>query len=163
MGESMNGPLTGRLVLIAEDEPLIALDMTLAFEDAGAWVTRARSLNEALLGVEDRALSVAILDHALSDGDSLKVYARLKERNIPFVTYSGYDDLGCVGGVHVKKPASMSVLVTTVRNLIAHHSVSVRDQCSGISLSHKPVPASNSAVASTMCQDQLRVLADKQS
>ena len=98
----MNGPLTGRLVLIAEDEPLIALDMTLAFEDVGAWVTRARTLDEALLGVEDRALSVAILDHALSDGDSLKVYARLKERNIPFVTYSGSDDLGCGGGVHVK-------------------------------------------------------------
>jgi DNA-binding response OmpR family regulator len=123
-GDSMNGPLTGRLVLIAEDEPLIALDMTLAFEDEGAWVTRARTLNEALIGIEDRALSVAILDHALSDGDSLKVYARLKERNIPFVTYSGYDDLGCVGGVHVKKPASMSVLVATVRDLLAHHSVS---------------------------------------
>jgi DNA-binding response OmpR family regulator len=121
----MNGPLSGRLVLIAEDEPLVALEMTLAFEDEGAWVTRARTLNEALLGVEDRALSVAILDHALSDGDSLKVYARLKERNIPFVIYSGYDHLGCGGGVHVKKPASMSVLVTTVRNLLAHHSVSV--------------------------------------
>ena len=123
-GEPMNGPLTGRLVLIAEDEPLIALDMTLAFEDEGAWVTRARTLDEALLAVEDRALSVAILDHALSDSDSLKVYARLKERNIPFVTYSGYDDLGCVGGVHVKKPASMSVLVTTVRDLLVRHSVS---------------------------------------
>jgi DNA-binding response OmpR family regulator len=123
-GDSMNGPLTGCLVLIAEDEPLIALDMTLAFEDEGAWVTRARTLNEALIGIEDRALSVAILDHALSDGDSLKVYARLKERNIPFVTYSGCDDLGCGGGVHVKKPASMSVLVTTVRDLLAHHAVS---------------------------------------
>ena len=119
----MGASLQGRLVLIAEDEPLIALDMTLAFEDEGAWVTRARTLDEALLAVEDRALSVAVLDHALSDGDSLKVYARLKERNIPFVTYSGYDDLGCVGGVHLKKPASMSVLVATVRDLLAHHSV----------------------------------------
>ena len=58
----MSGALIGRLVLIAEDEPLIALDMTLAFEDEGAWVRRARTLNEALLGVEERALSVAILD-----------------------------------------------------------------------------------------------------
>ena len=140
----MNGPLTGRLVLIAEDEPLIALDMTLAFEDEGAWVTRARTLNEALLGVEDRALSVAILDHALSDGDSSKVYARLKERNIPFVTYSGYEDLGCGGGVHVKKPASMSVLVATVRDLLAHHAISVRDQSSGISLPRKPASPSSS-------------------
>ena len=140
-------------MLIAEDEPLIAVDMTLAFEDEGAWVTRARTLDEALLGVEDRNLSVAVLDHALSDCDSLKVYARLKERNIPFVTYSGYDDLGCVGGVHVKKPASMSVLVTTVRNLLVHHSVSgAAASPSRTSL----FPASNSAIASTMMSGRAR-------
>jgi hypothetical protein len=61
------------------------------------------------------------LDHALSDGDSSKVCSRLKERNIPFVTYSGYDDPRgpCDGGVHVKKPADMSLLVTTVKGLLA--------------------------------------------
>jgi hypothetical protein len=53
----MEASLKGRLILIAEDEPLIALDMTLAFEDEGAWVIRARTLNEALLGVEDRGPS----------------------------------------------------------------------------------------------------------
>jgi DNA-binding response OmpR family regulator len=119
----MNGPLAGRLVLIAEDEPLIALDLTLAFEDEGAWVTRARTVDEALLALEDPALSVVILDHAFNDSDSLRVYARLKERNVPFVTYSGYDDLGRGGGVHVKKPASMSVLVAAVRDLLAQHAV----------------------------------------
>jgi CheY-like chemotaxis protein len=104
----MNGPLAGRLILIVEDEPLIALNMTLAFEDEGAWVTRARTLKEALVGVEGLALSVAILDHALSDGDSSRVCERIKERNIPFVTYSGYDHPRgpCLGGVHIKKPAS---------------------------------------------------------
>jgi DNA-binding response OmpR family regulator len=58
----------GRLVLIAEDEPLIALDITLAFEKEGAWVIRARILDEALHAVEDPTLSAAILDHALCDG-----------------------------------------------------------------------------------------------
>ncbi|HEX2476989.1 MAG TPA: hypothetical protein VHK01_19705 [Lacipirellulaceae bacterium] len=120
----MEASLKGRLILIAEDEPLIALDMTLAFEDEGAWVIRARTLNEALLGVEDRALSAAILDHALNDGDSTKVCSRLKERNIPFVPYSGYDRLGCRGGIHLKKPASMSVLVATVKGLLAARLVS---------------------------------------
>jgi hypothetical protein len=43
----------------------------------------------------------------------------MTERNIPFVTYSGYDHLGCRGGIHVKKPASMSVLVATVKGLLA--------------------------------------------
>jgi DNA-binding response OmpR family regulator len=117
----MEASLRGRLILIAEDEPLIALDITLAFEDEGAWVIRARTLNEALLGVEDRALSVAILGHAPSDGDSTKVCSRLKERNIPFITYSGYDDPRgpSHGGAYVKKPANMSLLVTTAKSLLA--------------------------------------------
>jgi hypothetical protein len=44
----------------------------------------------------------------------------MKERNIPFITYSGYDDLDitCRDGVHVRKPASMSVLVATVKDLL---------------------------------------------
>jgi DNA-binding response OmpR family regulator len=117
----MNRQLTGRLILIAEDEPLIALDITQAFEAAGARVIRARTLKGALLGVEDPALSAAILDHALSDGDSSTVCERMKERNIPFVTYSGYGHLGgvCREGTLIMKPASMSVLVETVKTLLA--------------------------------------------
>jgi DNA-binding response OmpR family regulator len=124
MVKRMNRPLTGRLVLIAEDEPLIALDLTLALEDEGARVVRARSLKEALAGVEDRTLSVAILDHVLSDGDKSQLCERMKERNIPFITYSGYDHPRgpCRGGVHIKKPASMSLLVTTVKGMLAHQT-----------------------------------------
>jgi CheY-like chemotaxis protein len=120
----MDGSLKGRLILIAEDEPLIALEITQAFENAGARVIRARTLNEALFGVEDPALSAAILDHALSDGDSPEICGRMTERNIPFVTYSGYDHLGCRGGIHVKKPASMPVLVATVKGLLAARQIS---------------------------------------
>jgi DNA-binding response OmpR family regulator len=119
-GVSMDRPLTGRLILIAEDEPLVALDITLAFEDEGAWVIRAHNLSEALLGVENPDLSAAILDHALSDSDSSTVYEHLKKRNIPFITYSGYADDGVpFGSAHIKKPASMSVLVETVKDLLA--------------------------------------------
>jgi DNA-binding response OmpR family regulator len=117
----MEASLTGRLILIAEDEPPIALDMTQAFENEGARVIRAGTLIQALRGVEDPDLSAAILDHALSDGDSSRVCTRMKERNIPFVTYSGYEHFGgvCRDGVHVNKPASMSVLVATVQGLLA--------------------------------------------
>jgi DNA-binding response OmpR family regulator len=122
----MEGSLTGRLVLVAEDEPLIAHEIKLAFEEEGAWVIRAHTLNEALRGVENPALSAAILDHALSDGDTTKVCERMKERNIPFVTFSGYDDL--VGiyreGPHVKKPASISALVAAVKGLLAVRPIS---------------------------------------
>jgi DNA-binding response OmpR family regulator len=117
----MDRPLTGRVILIAEDEPLVALDITLAFEDEGAWVIRVHTLSEALRGVENPDLSAAILDHALSDSDSSTVHEHLKKRNIPFITYSGDDGLGGVpfGSAHIKKPASMSVLVKTVKGLLA--------------------------------------------
>jgi DNA-binding response OmpR family regulator len=121
----MEASLTGCLVLIAEDEPLIAVEIRQGFEEEGAKVIMAQTLSEALLGVEDAALSVAILDHGLADGDSHKVCERMKERNIPFITYSGYDlDEDDRGGVHVKKPASMSTLVGAVRGLLAERQIS---------------------------------------
>ena len=44
----------------------------------------------------------------------------MRERNIPFVTYSGYDlDEDGRGGMHVKKRASMSELVATAGGLLA--------------------------------------------
>lgn len=117
----MEGSLTGRLILIAEDEPLIALDVKQTFEEEGAEVIVARTLNDALHGVEHPALSAAVLDYALGGGDSSGVCARMQERKIPFVVYTGYDNPGGAFsyGVHVKKPASLSELVTTVRGLIA--------------------------------------------
>ena len=122
----MERALAGCLILIAEDEPLIATDIAQAFEDEGASVIMAHTLDDALRGVEDPALSAAILDHALSDGDSSTVCKRMKERNIPFVTYTGYDPLGgaCREGVHVMKPASMSLLVATVKGLLSERQIS---------------------------------------
>ena len=120
----MEASLTGRLILIAEDEPLIALEIMQGFEEEGARVIMARTLAEGLRAVEDPALSAAILDHALTDRDTSEICARMKKRNIPFVTYSGYDDLVgvCREGVHVNKPASMSVLVATVKSLLAERT-----------------------------------------
>jgi DNA-binding response OmpR family regulator len=121
----MEASLIGCVVLIAEDEPLIALEIRQGFEEEGAKVIMAHTLPEALRGVEDAALSVAILDHGLGGGDSHEVCERMKERNIPFITYSGYDlDEDDREGVHVRKPASMSTLVATVRGLLAERQIS---------------------------------------
>ena len=116
----MEASLMGRLILVAEDEPLIGLEIMLGFEDEGARVMMARTLTDALRAVEDPDLSAAILDYGLGGDDSNTVCERMKERHIPYVTFSGHD-LGVDGrgGVHVKKPASMSVLVATVNGLLA--------------------------------------------
>jgi len=81
----------------------------------------ARTLAAALLAVEDRSLSAAIVDHALGDGDSSEVCERLKARDVPFVTYSGFASVvgACAEAAHMDKPASPTALVATVKGLLA--------------------------------------------
>jgi hypothetical protein len=47
------------------------------------------------------------MDHALGDGDSSELCARLKQRGVPVMMYSGYQNLEgeCKGAPHVNKPA----------------------------------------------------------
>jgi DNA-binding response OmpR family regulator len=80
----MKGSLTGRSILVVEDEPIIAMAISQALEESGAEVTTTNTLRHALLLVEHDGLSAAILDHSLGDGNSSLLYARLKERGIPY-------------------------------------------------------------------------------
>lgn len=122
----MERPLAGRVILVIEDEPLIALDIQQAFEEAGAATLSARTLADALNAVEEPTLSAAIVDHVLGDDDSSELCQRLEERNIPFVTYSGIANVNgpCGMAKHIDKPASPSILVTTVKALLARHPIS---------------------------------------
>ena len=112
--------LAGRLILVCEDEPLIALELADAFQKAGARTVITRSLRDAFVAAENGELSAAILDHALSDGDSTQLCERLKERGIPYVLYSGFSNLDAAHGdaVHISKPATPEVIVTTVAGLL---------------------------------------------
>lgn len=112
--------LEGRSLLVVEDQPLIAMDITQAFEATGAAVTTTNTLKHALLLVEHDGLSGAILDHALGDGDSSQLCERLTERRIPFMIYSGYPHVGgaCQHALHVEKPATHEALVSAMEGLI---------------------------------------------
>lgn len=112
--------LQGRSILIVEDNPIIVMDITLAFGPTGAQLTTTNTLKHALLLAEHDGLSAAILDHALGNGDSSLLCKRLTERGIPYMIYSGYpknkdapDDL-----VHVSKPASHEKIVAAMEGLI---------------------------------------------
>jgi|SRR6187397_124135 DNA-binding response OmpR family regulator len=112
--------LQGRSILIVEDNPIIVMDVTLAFEHTGAALTTTNTLKHALLLVEHDGLSAAILDHALGDGDSSLLYKRLTERGIPFMIYSGLPrtEGASQEAVHISKPATHAVLVTAMEGLI---------------------------------------------
>ena len=112
-------PLTGRSILVVEDEPLITLEMTALFEAAGAKVLVARTGAEAIRLVGERDVSAAVRDFGLG-GDSVSAVCRhLRERGIPFMFYTGH---GHVQGsypdaVVVEKPASGNTLLTAMAAL----------------------------------------------
>ena len=111
--------LEGRSILVIEDEPLITLDITQAFEGTGAEITSTNTLRHALILVDHDGLAGAVLDHALGDGDSSLLYARLEERGIPFLIYSGFDRVeGAYEAPHISKPAAPGELVAAMEGLI---------------------------------------------
>ena len=126
----MNRPLEGRLILIAQDEPVIALQMIQALEDVGAWILRARTLKEALAWVEGRKLSAAVLDHTLNGSDTSTVRKRLNERNIPLVIHGVHPlpDGAKRHDVRVEKPAIMAHLLAKVERAIAERQIAIQQQ-----------------------------------
>lgn len=112
-----NHSLVGFLILIVEDEPLVLVDIESAFVDAGASISTAVSLDDAVRKVEHPGLSAAVLDFG-SDGH--EVCRRLKERNIPFILHSGYGQTGdeCLGGLVIPKPADPRALVEGMVRLL---------------------------------------------
>lgn len=118
--------LKGRSILIVEDNPLIVMDITMAFEDTGAELTTTNTLKHALLLVEHDGLAGAILDHALGEGNSSLLCTRLTERGIPFMIYSGYSKPqgACGDALHISKPATHEMLRSAMEGLVRNHEIS---------------------------------------
>jgi DNA-binding response OmpR family regulator len=113
--------LAGRSILIIEDEAFIALDLARAFERAGAEVTTTSTLHHAHLLVKHDGLSAAVVDHALGEGDTQSICKYLKEREVPFVTYTGFggpDLEGACCGVYVAKPKPPEYIVSVIEHLL---------------------------------------------
>ncbi len=82
--------LTGSLVLVAEDQIFIAMDLALAVEDAGGEVAGpVASVENALALIETRRITAAILVYNLTDGDITPVAMLLLHANIPIIIQSG--------------------------------------------------------------------------
>lgn len=114
----MRDTLAGCVVLVVEDEPLIALDIIDAFEKVGADVLSAHSLAEAIRLVECGGVSAAVVDFGLQDKEAAPLCAKLRERNIFFIVHSGYTHLAqsYQGGVVIPKPAPALAIIDKVLN-----------------------------------------------
>ena len=118
--------LSGRRILLVEDEMLTALDLAEAIEEAeGTVVGPARSVVEAVKAIDSGDIDAAILDRTLLDGKATPVAVRLMDMSIPFIFYSGSNPH------HLKqefpaittfqKPTDPNHLIQALSDLIAMH------------------------------------------
>ena len=85
-----NDVLTGALILIAEDQAFIALDLAAAVEDAGGQVAGpVASVKAASALINEHPIKAAILDFNLVDGDAVPIMKLLSELEIPMIIQSG--------------------------------------------------------------------------
>lgn len=98
------------VVLVLEDEPLIAMDLQFAFEDHGVEVHVATSCGEARALLETLEPDGAVLDVNLGNGVTCEaVAATLRERGIPFILHTGDlnrqgETIGKLDAIVVPKP-----------------------------------------------------------
>lgn len=113
------------LILIADDQPMIALDLAFAVEDAGGLVAGpAASVKESLILLNARPVAGAILDVNLVDGDITPVAEHLIGLGVPIILQTGvglpsdlatrFPDLV----VHIK-PCISAILVRQLQAMIA--------------------------------------------
>jgi DNA-binding response OmpR family regulator len=87
--------LTGRRILVVEDEALIAMLVEDALLDAGAVVLGpAATVEEALELFETEQPDAAVLDINLAGQASIPVADRLSAGAVPFVVATGYGAAG---------------------------------------------------------------------
>ena len=115
-----NTRLVGRSILVVEDESVIALDLKELFEAEGANVYVASTPTEALRIADEVVLSAAVLDFGSRGDVNAPLCRTLRAYGIPFMYYTGYDDLNerTAGAPVVTKPASGLTLITTITQLV---------------------------------------------
>jgi signal transduction histidine kinase/DNA-binding response OmpR family regulator len=115
--------LVGKRFLVVEDEPLVALDLSAALEQAGAEVIASTgSADKALEVIESRPLDAALLDGNLNGRPVDDIAAALMRRNIPFAFVTGYGreslPKGFASIALLTKPFSESHLLDIARQLV---------------------------------------------
>jgi CheY-like chemotaxis protein len=121
--------LQGRRVLVAEDDYLIAWDLTESLQEQGAQVigptTSVEATLQALAG--EAAPDIALLDVSLENRESVFAVAdALRTRGIPFVFYTGYRcaDVDTRFGdvIHCEKPMEGAAVTAVLDAELASHS-----------------------------------------
>jgi CheY-like chemotaxis protein len=116
-----NKELANIKVLVAEDEPLIAVGVVNQLTEAGATVVGPCSTTgRAIAALSENDIDVAVVDFVLGDDNTEGLQAALDERGIPFVVVTGYPRVLVRRGEGqqvLSKPVSQKDLAAAVRSL----------------------------------------------
>jgi PAS domain S-box-containing protein len=113
----------GPAILVVEDEPLVAMEITRVLKRAGFEIVGpARTVGQGLELLRAKGCDAAVLDINLGKETSELVALELKERGTPFVTLSGYTLAQHPPAFHgapaLAKPLRPEVLVTEIQRCI---------------------------------------------
>jgi DNA-binding NtrC family response regulator len=117
-------PLKECRVLLAEDEPLIALDLQASLEEIGCTVLGpVSSVATAHELLKDGLPDIALLDFQLSDGPVTPLAVTLTERRIPFLVMTGYGAADMLAPVlrsapRIEKPFDFARLTDMIQSLL---------------------------------------------
>ena len=117
-------PNSRPLVLVLEDEALIAITLQDELQDAGYAVAGPfTTCATALEWLRTETPDVAILDAALKDGPCREIALELTRREVLFLIYSGHHkDCELLAEFHhitwIEKPVPSEVLVKTCQQLL---------------------------------------------
>ncbi len=121
----MSKPFTsGRVVLLLEDEALIALNLQEELQDAGFSIGGPfTTCTDALSWLATNTPDVAVLDTVLKDTHGSDVARELAGRKVPFLIYSGHrEDRELLAEFHhvrwIEKPVSPSVFIKECKQLL---------------------------------------------
>ena len=89
-GPIPRGMLAARHLLLAEDEVLVSLELSMVLEDAGADVVPTYSLNDTLDAARNGTFDAAVLDVNLAGSEVFPAARLLAERDVPIVFHTGH-------------------------------------------------------------------------
>lgn len=112
----------GERLLIAEDEPLITIELERLLEQEGATVFSAPCVSKALHLADVPALSAGIIDIRLGAEKADPVCEALDRRQVPFILYTGNPETAqdrWPTAPIIGKPASAAAIVGAIKYIIS--------------------------------------------
>ena len=124
--------LSGRRILVVEDEMMVLMVIEAMLADIGCEsVTAAATVDQALALIDAKVFDAAMLDVNLNGSTSYPVADALAARGIPFIFASGYNGHGMKKGYSdrplLSKPFQLNDLIRVFTRLFSERSSGLFD------------------------------------